>query len=106
MWRPSQFTTVSVFVVTVVVIPLTVNIASESVPAPVKPYLWLAWPAAGLSAVLAAVAEARQHGARSSTGAAQPEEEQLARAADQLSPTVRCQWSAEAEIRMLHRPQP
>lgn len=107
MWRPTQFTTVLIFVVTVVVIPLTVNIASEAVPDRIRPYLWLALPVAALSAVLAAVVEARRAAAAARlTSVTATEEDMLRRAADQLSQTLRGQWYAEAEMRMLHRPQP
>ncbi|MFD7663783.1 NACHT domain-containing protein [Streptomyces sp. NPDC059788] len=107
MWRPSQFTTVVVFVITVVVIPLSVNIAGTAVPKPVEPYLWLAWPLSVVAAILAAVVESRRRAASGAAeGADQPQRDPRACAADQLARTLFSQWSAEAEMRMLHRPHP
>ncbi|AZM52308.1 hypothetical protein DMA15_06610 [Streptomyces sp. WAC 01529] len=104
---PSQFTVVSIFVLTVLVVPLTTNIASNSVPEKIRPHLWLAWPLAVAAAGIAAVLEAR----RRQEAAAHPHpgsegEERLRHAAQELAQTVHRQWSAEAQTRVLHRPQP
>ncbi|MGA4837591.1 NACHT domain-containing protein [Streptomyces sp. G45] len=107
MRRPSQFTMVSVFVLTVLVIPLASNIAGNAVPEPVRPYLWLAWPVAAAAAVTAAVLEVRRrHEAAALAYVGSEGEERLRHAAQELALTVHRQWSAEAQKRMLHRPQP
>ncbi|WP_405891240.1 hypothetical protein OG427_37160 [Streptomyces sp. NBC_00133] len=95
--------------ITVLILPVAINVAAGAVPDNVKPYLWLAWPAAAASAVAAAVLEARSRQAaatQSGGGAEADDEARLRRAAEELAQTVHRQWAAEAEIRMLHRPQP
>ncbi|CAM5530975.1 NACHT domain-containing protein [Streptomyces abikoensis] len=108
MRRPTQFVTALVSFLTALVLPLATNLASGSVPGPVQPYLWLAWPAAAVSATAAAVLEARRRRAPADGGGTDGpgEELLLRRAADQLARTLHGQWTAEAELRMLHRPRP
>ncbi|EPH41182.1 hypothetical protein STRAU_5834 [Streptomyces aurantiacus JA 4570] len=96
-----------IFVLTVLVVPLATNIAGNTVPDRVRPYLWLAWPVAALAAVAAAVLEVRRRqGAAALAHAGSGGEERLRHAAQELAETVHRQWSAEAQTRMLHRPQP
>ncbi|GGX68920.1 NACHT domain-containing protein [Streptomyces hiroshimensis] len=107
MRRPAQFMTALVSFLTALVLPLATNLASGSVPGPVQPYLWLAWPAAAVSAGAAAVLEVHRNRTAADGGPGSAEAaERLCRAADQLARTLHEQWAAEAELRMLHRPQP
>lgn len=108
MRRYSQLTSVTAFMIALLVLPIATNLATGVVPGKVKPYLWLAWPAAVISAVVIAVAEARIRHAlpTASSGAEDDDGARLQRAAEELAQTVRRQWAAEAEMRNLHRPQP
>ncbi|MFH8347753.1 NACHT domain-containing protein [Streptomyces sp. NPDC018045] len=107
MKSPSQFTTVVFFVLSVLVVPAATNIASEAVPERVQPYLWLAWPVAVSAAVAAAVLEIRRRRAAAAQERRGGEgEEEHRHAAQELAQAVRRQWSAEAQMRMLYRPEP
>ncbi|MFI5687631.1 NACHT domain-containing protein [Streptomyces sp. NPDC051636] len=109
MRRPSQFTTVLIFIITALVLPVVTNVASAALPERIKPYVWLAWPAAAVSAVVAAVLDTRRHRASATApggGTQADNEHRLRRAVDDLARTVQRQWTAEAGLRMLHRPQP
>ncbi|MFC0843384.1 NACHT domain-containing protein [Streptomyces noboritoensis] len=93
--------------ITFLVLPVATNLATSVLPAAVQPYVWLAWPVACVSAVVAAVVEARRQ--RPSKPVADSEDDERARirhAADELAATLHDQWSAEADLRKLHRPQP
>ncbi|MES4893070.1 hypothetical protein [Streptomyces sp. NPDC096012] len=97
------------FIITALVLPVVTNVASAALPETIEPYVWMAWPAAAVSAVVAAVLEARRHRSSASVpggGAEADNELRLRRAADDLAQTVQRQWTAEAGLRMLHRPQP
>lgn len=109
MWRPSQFTAVLVFVLTVLVVPVTTSIASGAVPEKIRPHLWLAWPIAAVSAVVAAVLEVhrrQEDAAPGGSGSRPDQEERLQHAMEKLAQTVQRQWTAEAHMRTLHRPRP
>ncbi|MCD9141525.1 hypothetical protein LUZ28_18890 [Streptomyces albireticuli] len=119
MRRPSLSPASStlLFVITTVVLPLTTGVAGAAVPESIKPYLGLAWPVVGLSALVAVVLMFRRRppvtadddtGPAPATGGGgqgvQADDPRPARAADQLARILHDQWSVEAELRMLHRP--
>jgi hypothetical protein len=104
MWRRSRMTLVLVFV-TFVLLPVTTNLATNSVPERVKPYLWLAWPTTAVLAFLVMLAEVRRM-RRPSTQTSKAEATRLSRATDQLAETIYRQWSDEAATRRVHSPQP
>jgi len=100
-------TLVLVFLV-LVLPPFAINLAPSAVPERVSPYLWwLAWPVLALTVVL--VKARRPRGASTHHGAIRTSNDDLQRlshAAEQLAEAVHRQWSDEAAIRMLNRPQP
>ncbi|MEU7061959.1 hypothetical protein [Streptomyces sp. NPDC046197] len=105
MRSPSRFTTVLGFIITALVLPVATNIAIAVVPDAVKPYLWLAWPAAAISAAVAAALEVRRHRAATASSTSSVDDAaRLRRAVEELAQTVHRQWTAEAGIRMLHGP--
>ena len=46
--------------ISLLLLPIAVNVASGSIPGPWRPYLWLSWPSAGLLAALLGVIESRR----------------------------------------------
>jgi GTPase SAR1 family protein len=83
--------------VSVLLLPVLINVATNALP---KSWLAYEWVAAPLALLLAAVLIARQ-GRGSADG-----DLVLAKVADELATAVRRQWDAEAAIRQLNDPYP
>ncbi|MGH3709712.1 MAG: NACHT domain-containing protein [Pseudonocardiaceae bacterium] len=96
--------TVVMAVIAALVLPVTINIATGTLPESWKPHLWLAWPAAAVLATLSIVWELRRRSAASAVQGA--EFEQLDRVVERLARAVREQWEAEVAMRSLRRPEP
>jgi hypothetical protein len=76
-------------VIAALLLPVTVNVATSSLPAAWQPYLWVAWPVSALLAVVLVVQQVRGD---------RPEARlDLMQAADALATGVRGRWEAELE---------
>lgn len=106
MRRHSRFVSAIFFVITLLVLPIATNLATDDVPEAVQPYLWLAWPVAALAAVAAAAVEARRQQEPMPIASGDGDGARLRRGAEELAHTMHRQWATEADTRMLHRPQP
>jgi tetratricopeptide (TPR) repeat protein len=67
MRRLSRVSTLALPLIAVVLLPAATNVATGALPAGWKPYLWVAWPLAGLLVVPVVIAEVRRHGHGSRT---------------------------------------
>ncbi|MCP2199752.1 NACHT domain-containing protein [Lentzea flava] len=76
-------------VIAALLLPVTVNVATSSLPAAWQPYLWVAWPVSALLAVVLVVQQVR--GDRTEVRL------DVTQAADALATGVRGRWEAELE---------
>jgi len=104
MRRPSS--TLILFLVVSLLLSIVSNIASSIVPGWAQPYLWLAWPAVAILAVLAVFMEGRYRRLPDHNGRPNSEDSALDSAAGKLAAAVRGQWQAEIEVRGLLEPWP
>lgn len=104
MRRPSS--TLILFLVISLLLSIVSNIASSIVPEWAQPYLWLAWPAVAILAVLAVFMEGRYRQLPEQNGRHNPDGSALDSAASELAVAVRGQWQAEIEMRALREPRP
>ncbi|WP_051580031.1 NACHT domain-containing protein [Pseudonocardia acaciae] len=105
MRRPAIAPSAAVVLVTVL-LPVVINLATGTVPDEWRPWLWLAWPAAGVLGVVAVVLETRRQRSRPDPAPADSTEPaddgaRLDLAAAALATAVREQWTEEAAHRGL-----
>src|SRR2546421_355967 len=60
MERPSRTSTLIAAVIVVLLLPIVTNVAAGVLPTLLHPYLWLAWPVAGLLTIPVVVSEVRR----------------------------------------------
>jgi hypothetical protein len=104
MGRRALAPSVAVMLATVL-LPVVINLATATVPDEWQPWLWLAWPAAGVLGVVAVVLETRPQRSEPAP-ATEGDDARLELAARTLAEAVRTQWSEEAAHRGLRLQDP
>ncbi len=98
-------------VIALVLLPAISNVEANALPSTWTPFLWLAWPIGLLLAVPLIYLEVRQRQhdrqqAPEHDTTTEEAQQQLDRAATDLATAVRRQWTDEANLRSIRRPQP
>jgi hypothetical protein len=104
MGRRALAPSVAVMLMTVL-LPVVINLATDTVPDEWRPWLWLAWPAAGVLGIVAVVLETRPP-APEPPPVTEGDDARLELAARALAEAVRRQWSEEAAHRGLRLHDP
>ena len=82
MERPSRTSTLIAAVIVVLLLPIVTNVAAGVLPTLIHPYLWLAWPVAGLLTIPVVVSEVRRRRSQREPGSDARQGYQLRQRAD------------------------